>query len=420
MIINSLLDTDLYKLTMQQWVLHNDPSGVVRYDFQSRTGYPRPRVPLAVRRDTPKAIINAPIQSNFVFPTQHIKDQVIKEIEHLCSLSFSDNELQYLASRRYFTEDYIEFLRYFTLNPDLVHVSEDKHGFLKLHIKGPWMYTILFETPVLAIISEIAKAGLPTESNYTERAQSWETKAASLATQPFHPTNLKVADFGTRRRTSYDYHRNIVKACVESNTRYNKWFVGTSNVLFAKEFGITPIGTMAHEYLQAHQGMHGVNLREFQQVALENWAKEYRGDLGIALTDTVNLRTFIRDFDLYLAKLFDGCRHDSGDPLKWGDAIIDRYHDMGIDPKTKTLVFSDGLTVDKAIHIASYFAGKTNTSFGIGTYLTNTSQARKLKESFVIKMTEYNDIPVAKLSDNPNKATIFAPRAVNTLKSVFG
>ena len=193
-------------------------------------------------------------------------------------------------------------------------------------------------------------------------------------------------------------------------------FVGTSNVRFAMEQGLTPLGTMAHEYLQACQAV-GPRLRDSQSFAFNMWAREYRGDLGIALSDVVGLEAFLRDFDLFFCKLFDGVRHDSGDPFEWGDKLIAHYQKMRIDPRTKTMVFSDSLDVPLAIRLYEYFKGRAQTSFGIGTNLTNDLGYESLQ--IVIKMTRCNGQPVAKISDAPSKTMDYDPSYVNYLREVF-
>jgi len=208
--------------------------------------------------------------------------------------------------------------------------------------------------------------------------------------------NYKYADFGTRRRHSRAYQELVLERLLRLTPNY---FVGTSNVHFAKQFNVKPIGTMAHEWLQAFQAL--TRVADSQKLALETWANEYRGDLGIALSDVVGFDAFLRDFDKYFSKLFDGCRHDSGDPFEWGDKLIEHYELMGINPHTKTAVFSDGLNFKEANKIYDYFHKRINTSFGIGTYLINNCGFIPLQ--IVIKMIECNGSPVAKISDSPGK-----------------
>ncbi len=193
-------------------------------------------------------------------------------------------------------------------------------------------------------------------------------------------------------------------------------FVGTSNVRLALEHGLTPLGTMAHEYLQACQAV-GPRLRDSQVFAFNTWAREYRGDLGIALSDVCGMDAFLRDFDLFFCKLFDGVRHDSGDPFEWGEKLIAHYQKMRIDPRSKTMVFSDSLNVPLAVRLFEYFKGRSQTAFGIGTNLTNDIGSEALQ--IVIKMTRCNGQPVAKISDEPSKAMDYDPSYVAYLREVF-
>ena len=192
--------------------------------------------------------------------------------------------------------------------------------------------------------------------------------------------------------------------------------VGTSNVLFAMQQDMTPLGTMAHEYLQACQAV-GPRLRDSQTFAFNTWAREYRGDLGIALSDVCGMDAFLRDFDLFFCKLFDGVRHDSADPFEWGEKLIAHYRRMRIDPLTKTMVFSDSLDVPLAISLFEYFRGRALTAFGIGTNLTNDLGYEALQ--IVIKMTRCNGQPVAKISDEPSKTMDYDPSYVAYLREVF-
>jgi nicotinate phosphoribosyltransferase len=220
-------------------------------------------------------------------------------------------------------------------------------------------------------------------------------------------------DFGLRRRYSAALQERVVEQLLAGAPQY---FRGTSNVLLAKRLGITPIGTMAHEYLQAYQAF-GFRLRDFQKAALEGWVQEYRGDLGIALTDVVGMDAFLRDFDLYFAKLFDGLRHDSGDPVAWGEKAIAHYQKLRIDPRTRRLVFSDGLDLPRALELYRHFNGRTQTGFGIGTNLTNDTSEQPL--NLVMKLTSCNGQPVAKLSDAPGKTLCTDQTFVGYLRQVF-
>jgi nicotinate phosphoribosyltransferase len=367
MIITSLLDTDLYKFTMGQVVLHKYPSAMVRYRFKCRN-----KMDLA----------------------EHI-EEIRSEIRSLCTLRFNREELDFLRTIPFLKPDFIEYLRLLSLNPDYVNVYIDENKELAIEVFGPWISTIWFEVPVLAIVSEVwGKYNNVIQPGMNKLQQKVLFLAdAAEAAGPF-----TFADFGTRRRYSFEWQRNYVVPAMVANFPHH--FVGTSNVLIAKELNIKYIGTMAHEFLMAHQQL-GFRMADFQKAALQAWADEYRGHLGTALTDTVGMKAFLRDFDLYFAKLFDGCRHDSGDPYDWAYSLIKHLHELNIDPKTKTAVFSDGLDFNKMIGLASAFNDKIRTSFGIGTNLTN--DMGMTPPNIVMKMTECNGRPVAKISDSPGK-----------------
>ncbi|MBF0103571.1 MAG: nicotinate phosphoribosyltransferase [Desulfobacterales bacterium] len=369
MIIPSLLDTDLYKLTMMQAVLHHFPWAMVEYEFTCRNEHVDFRL---------------------------IADDIQKEIYDLCQMRFTPKELDYLRSLRFIKEDFVQFLRLFQFNPEFVCIKNDADGFA-LTIKGPWLHTILFEVPVLAIVSELYYAKCQPEPDFTLGRNKLKAKIQLVQESNQSDLNFLFSDFGTRRRFSYRWQAEIVDALVQQLPDH---FWGTSNVHFAMKHHIRPVGTMAHEWLMGCQAL-GPKLVNSQRFALEHWAHEYRGDLGIALSDVVGFEAFLNDFDLYFAKLFDGCRHDSGDPLIWGNRLLSHYAKFNIDPRTKIAVFSDGLTFPKAIDLARHFKGKIKTSFGIGTNLTNDISSTPIQ--IVIKMTHCQGTPVAKISDSPGK-----------------
>lgn len=384
MIIESLLDSDLYKFTMMQAVLHNAPSANVEYRLINR----QPEVDL-----------------------RPYVDAINEEIDALCQLWFTKDELAYLSEFNFFKSEFIEFLRIFELNRDFITVVAGEKE-LEVNIKGPWLHTILFEVPVMAIISEVANTTLYPEPDYAEGRRRLAQKI-ELIKQSNVSSDYKFCDFGTRRRFSAKWQREVIDTL---NQAYPSHFVGTSNVYFAKQFGIKPIGTMGHEYFQAYQAL-GSRLVDSQKAALQSWADEYRGDLGIALSDTYGTDAFLRDFDLYFCKLFDGVRHDSGDPISWGERMIKHYQANRIDPKNKTLVFGDSLTIDKTLELFSHFHERVGVAFGIGTKLTNDLGYRALQ--IVIKMTRCNDQPVAKISDEPQKTICDDPSYLYYLKHVF-
>jgi nicotinate phosphoribosyltransferase len=366
--IDSLLDTDLYKFTMQQVVLHHFPSALVEYKFKCR--------------------------NEGVDLARHAR-RVREEIDHLCSLSFREDELDYLASLRYIKPSYVAFLRGFKLNPDHVSVEPLADGALDIRIRGPWFHAILFEVPILSIVNHVNFESQATPARLAQGRARLDAKIALLEEAP---EAFKFSDFGTRRRFSGPWQREVVERLAKAQPQR---MAGTSNTLLAKELGLMPIGTMAHEYLQAFQAL-GSGLRSFQKDAFETWAQEYRGDLGIALSDIVGVDAFLRDFDLYFCKLFDGARHDSGDPFEWGEKIIAHYEKHRVDPRSKSLIFSDGLDFPLALRLHERFAERSKPAFGIGTHLTNDLGLKAL--NVVIKMVKCNDLPVAKISDSPGKA----------------
>ena len=372
MIITSLLDTDLYKFTMMQVVLHQFPGAQVSYKFRCRN----PGIALAP----------------FV-------EEIRREIRSLCSLNFKESELQYLRSFRFIKSDFVDFLGLFRLNEKYIEVTPLPNGEIDIHIHGPWLHTILFEIPVLAIVNEVYFRNTQKVPDLMEGRRRLDTKIAQLQADGLQ--TLKIADYGTRRRFSRAWQEEVLRVMsARLGTGPQGQFAGTSNVYYAFLLGLTPLGTMAHEYLQACQAL-GPRLRDSQVFAFESWAKEYRGDLGIALSDVYGLNAFLRDFDMFFCKLFDGARHDSGDPFNWGERMIQHYRDNRVDPRTKTLIFSDSLTVPRTIELFQQFNGRCQLAFGIGTNLTNDLGYEPLQ--IVIKMTRCNGQPVAKISDSPGK-----------------
>ncbi|AGF47024.1 nicotinate phosphoribosyltransferase [Candidatus Kinetoplastibacterium desouzaii TCC079E] len=386
MIINSLLDTDLYKFSMMQVVLHHFPSAYVEYRYKCRT----PGINL----------------------TPYI-DEIRDEIINLCSLRFTDDELDYLGSLRFIKSDFIDFLRIFYLSEKSITIeNSETTGEININVKGPWLHTILFEIPILAIVNEVYFRHNSENLNFEEGRRRLESKI-SLVLQDSNLSDFRVAEYGTRRRFSKQWHEEVVS---KMKCDMGKNFLGTSNVMLAKKYQVSPLGTMGHEYLQACQAL-GPRLRDSQVFAFDIWAKEYRGDLGIVLSDVYGIDAFLRDFDTYFCKLFDGARHDSGDPFNWGNRLLDHYQKNRVDPRNKTLVFSDALTFPKAIELRKYFSGRCKITFGIGTNLTNDLGYRPLQ--IVMKMVRCNGQPVAKVSDNPEKIICDDPEYLSYLRKVF-
>ncbi|RRH82337.1 nicotinate phosphoribosyltransferase [Variovorax beijingensis] len=399
MIIHSLLDTDLYKFTMMQVVLHHFPGARVEYRFKCRN----PGIDLA-----------------------QFAGQIREEVRSLCSLQFRDAELAYLRSMRFIKSDFVDFLGLFRLNEKYISITPQPSGELEIRIKGPWLHTILFEIPVLAIVNEVYFRNTQKKPDFEEGRRRLETKIGQL--QDAGLSDLKIADYGTRRRFSKDWHEEVLRTLnarlgavtsppvqAEPGARLPQ-LAGTSNVLYAMKLGLIPLGTMAHEYLQACQGL-GPRLRDSQIFGFESWAREYRGDLGIALSDVYGMSAFLRDFDLYFCKLFDGARHDSGDPFQWGERMLAHYIANRVDPRTKTLIFSDSLTVPRTVELYQQFRGRCQLAFGIGTNLTNDLGYEPLQ--IVIKMINCNGQPVAKLSDTPSKNMCEDEKYLAYLRQVF-
>ncbi|WP_130620307.1 nicotinate phosphoribosyltransferase [Dyella amyloliquefaciens] len=387
MIVSSLLDTDLYKFSMMQVVLHHYPAAQVEYKFKCRN----PGVDLVPYIDEIKA-----------------------ELRQLCSLRFTVEELDYLRGWRFIKSDFVDFLGLFQLNAKYIdiHPAQDGAGEIEIRIRGPWLHTILFEVPLLAIVNEVYFRNTQPGLDLEEGRRRLREKIALLRDSDGFE-NCRVADYGTRRRFSRSWHEEVVTTLRDG---LGSQFAGTSNVWLAWKLGLTPLGTLAHEYLQAHQAL-GPRLRDSQVAALETWAREYRGDLGIALSDVYGLSAFLRDFDMYFCKLFDGTRHDSGDPFAWGERVLAHYRANRVDPRTKVLVFSDGLDIPKVMALYKHFHGRCQLAFGVGTNLTNDVGPEPLQ--IVIKMIRCNGQPVAKISDSPGKNMCEDNAYVTYLRQVF-
>lgn len=387
-IIQSMLDTDFYKLSMMQAILHNYPNAEVEWEFRCRD------------------------KEDFTAYIPEIREQ----IERLADLQLTEDEENYLAHISFLKPDFIRFLRLFRFNPRYVTVTTDEDKQLSIVLKGPWLHIVLFEIPLLAIISEVRNRNRypqislqsVTDRLY-EKLNNLDRDASDIELEGF-----KLADYGTRRRFSYNTQQAVVEILKKE---FPGQFVGTSNVHLARICGIKPMGTMAHEWIMAHQQL-GFRLIDSQSAALDCWVREYRGLLGIALTDCITMDAFLADFDLYFAKLFDGLRHDSGDPIVWAEKAIAHYKKLGIDPRTKTLVFSDGLDLPKALSIYRQLHNRIHVSFGIGTNLTCDIEGVS-PTNMVIKMVSCNGQPVAKISDSPGKTQCRDESYVSYLKHVF-
>ena len=391
-VIHSLLETDLYKFTMWQTMLHRHPQARAEYRFVCR---------------------NAP-----AFPLAELLPEVDEQLDHLCSLSFSEEELGWLGALRYIKNDFVDFLRIFKFQRRFIQASIARDGqTLQVVADGPQVHVMAFEIYVLAIVNELYFRRSDQAAALAEGRTRLQAKIAALCAfgewEPPRAHPFEFFDFGVRRRFSGAWQEEVVRTLKDEVPEF---FKGTSNVHLARKFGLVAIGTMAHEYLQSYQAFD-VRLRDFQKMALENWVQEYRGDLGVALTDVVGMDAFLADFDLYFAKLFDGLRHDSGDPVAWGEKALAHYAKLRIDAHTKRLTFSDGLDLETAFSIWRHFADRTQLGFGIGTTLTNDVGLVPL--NIVMKLTQCNGQPVAKLSDSPGKTLCKDETFLAYLRQVF-
>ena len=388
-VIHSLLETDLYKFTMWQTMLHRHPQVRAEYRFVCRNAS--------------------------AYPLAELLDEVNQQLDHLCTLSLTEDELAYLGGLRYIKPDFVDFLRIFRFQRRFIEARAAGET-LEIVASGPQVHVMAFEIHVLALVNELyfrrfdASAALATGR---ARLQAKLEQLRAFETEPPRRHPFEFFDFGVRRRFSGAWQEEVVRTL---QNEVPQFFKGTSNVHLAHRLGLIAIGTMAHEYLQSYQALD-VRLRDFQKAALEDWVQEYRGDLGIALTDVVGMDAFLADFDLYFAKLFDGLRHDSGDPFVWGEKALAHYAKLRIDAHTKRLVFSDGLDLDKAFAIYRHFADRTPLGFGIGTNLSNDVGLTPL--NIVMKLVRCNGQPVAKLSDSPGKTLCNDQTFLAYLRQVF-
>ena len=381
-VVVSLLDTDLYKFNMNQVMFHKHTNLNGTYIFKCRN-------------------------QGIVF-TPEMVEEINAQIDHLCTLRFSDEELDYLNSLRFIKSDYVEFLRLWHPIRKYVTCHGNPDGSLYIQVDGPLFSVMQFEIYLLEIVNEVY---FRMKYNYLALVDSAQEKlVAKIAGFKTGKYNFKFAEFGCRRRLSREWQDYVVGELLKTGH-----CVGTSNVYLAMKYGCTPIGTYAHEYVQMYQGVPGVTLAYTNKVAMEEWFDEFQGDNGTALTDTLGTDLFLMDFNKLQATCYTGVRHDSGDPIEWGEKIIAHYEKLGIDPKTKTLLFSDSLNFDKAEQIYNHFKDRINVSFGIGTFLSNDTHVDAL--NIVIKLQYVNGHPVAKLSDTPGKAMCQEPQYVEYLKN---
>ena len=369
-IVLSLLDTDLYKFNMDQVIFHKHTDLNGEYYFKCRN-------------------------EGIVF-TREMVDEINAQIDHLCTLRFTREELDYLSSIRFIKNDYVEFLRLWHPIREYVTTQWSPSGELSLVVKGPLFSAMQFEIYLLEIINEVY---FRMQYDYEVlRASAQERLNRKIEAFQNGTYTFTFAEFGARRRLSREWEDVVVRRLATET----KNCVGTSNVYLAKKHSLKPIGTYAHEFVQMYQGIDSIPLAYTNHYAMQDWYDEYDGDNGTALTDTITTDLFLLDFNRSMVNNYSGVRHDSGDPYVWGEKIIAHYKKYGVDPRAKQLLFSDSLDFDRAQALYDYFRDKTRVSFGIGTYCANDTCAEPL--NIVIKLQYVNGRPVAKLSDNPEKA----------------
>ena len=369
-IIVSLLDTDLYKFNMDQVIFHTHTNLSGEYYFKCRN-------------------------AGVVF-TGEMLAEINAQIDHLCSLRFTNEELDYLRSIRFIKNDYVEFLRLWHPVREYVTTGLNENGELSVVVKGPLFSAMQFEIHLLEIINEVYfRMNYDYETLRQSAVERLDRKIADFGSGKY---TFRFAEFGARRRLSREWEDVVIRRLA----RETNACVGTSNVYFAKKYNLTPIGTYAHEFVQMYQGIDSIPLAYTNHYAMRDWYNEYDGDNGTALTDTVTTDLFLLDFNRSMVNNYTGVRHDSGDPYEWGEKIIAHYKKYGVDPRTKMLLFSDSLDFDRAQALYDYFKDKAKVSFGIGTFCANDTCVDPL--NIVIKLQYVNGRPVAKLSDNPGKA----------------
>jgi nicotinate phosphoribosyltransferase len=385
-ILTSLLDTDAYKLHMQQAVFHRYPAISVAAEFRCR---------------------GDELLGEYA-------DEIGAQIALMSQLALTDAEFNYLSGLPFFREDYLNWLRDFRYDPQQVQI-ENHAGKLHIRIAGPWREVIMWEVPLLAVISEVVHRHRSQDVTPEMAVAHLRNKLAQFKamSSDVDISRFKLMDFGTRRRFSQAVQQAIVTT-LKSEFPY---LVGTSNYDLAHQLDLAPVGTQAHEWFQAHQQISPV-LANSQRAALQAWLDEYPDQLGIALTDCITMDAFLRDFGPQFAQRYQGLRHDSGDPFEWGEKAIAHFQKLGIDPMSKTLVFSDNLDLDKALALYRHFYQRVNLVFGIGTRLTCDIPGVK-PLNIVIKLVECKGKPVAKLSDSPGKTICQDQAFVKALRKAF-
>lgn len=334
MVIKTILDTDLYKFTTSYAYIKLFPYAMGTFTF--------------IDRDDTEY-------------TEGFLEALKSEIHNLSMVKLTSEELEYMASHcRFLPRVYWEWLSSFRFDPDKIEVGLDEHRHLQMRVTDYLYKVTLYEVPLLAIVSEI-------RNQFLNRIPDKETLLLRLADKVklSNDHQMPFSEFGTRRRFSFDVQKLVV-AYLKENARY---CTGTSNCYLAMKYDMRPMGTHPHEWFMFHGAQFGYKHANY--MALENWVNVYDGDLGTALSDTYTSDSFLSNFSRKQAKLFDGVRCDSGDEIEFIDRLIDRYKELGIDPTTKTIIFSNALDFGKALQIFEYCKGKIRCSFGIGTNLTN-------------------------------------------------
>ena len=382
-IVISLLDTDLYKFNMDQVIFHKHTDLCGEYHFKCRN-------------------------EGVVF-TQEMLEEINSQIDHLCTLRFTKEELDYLRSIRFIKNDYVEFLRLWHPIREYVTTGLSEDGKLSVVVRGPLFSAMQFEIYLLEIVNEVYfRMNFDYEKLLKSAQERLNKKIRAFNDGTY---TFTFAEFGCRRRLSREWEDVVVKR-LATETRN---CAGTSNVYLAKKHNLKPIGTYAHEFVQMYQGIDSIPLAYTNHYAMQDWYDEYDGDNGTALTDTVTTDLFLLDFNRSMVNNYSGVRHDSGDPYEWGEKIIAHYEKYGVDPRTKQLLFSDSLSFDKAQALYDHFRDRAKVSFGIGTFCSNDTCEEAL--NIVIKLQYVNGRPVAKLSDNPEKAMCMENDYLAYLKS---
>ena len=386
-IINSLLETDAYKFSMGQAIYHQFSDYKTTWSFKCR--------------------------NTDVHFTEEMVEEIKRQIKLYCGLRFQEDELTYLDNIRWIKGSYCDFLRLWQPNYNDFTITTDAPCGLSIETRGTWLNTSMYEIPTLAIVNEVYfRMAYDYDTLFESFKRRLNEKVSKLENGEYEMGGF--SEFGIRRRLSGEAQELAVKTLRDAKFEGSK-FVGTSNVYLARKLGITPVGTMAHEWLMCvGQGNHKHNPAYSNWYALDAWVKEYGVLNGTALTDAITTDCFLKDFQLTYATLFTGVRHDSGNPIEWGEKMIAHYKSLGIDPKTKTLLFSDSLNFEKATWIYRYFKGKVNVAFGIGTFIANDTDVPAL--NIVMKTTLCNGMDVAKISDVEGKGMCKNPDYVHYLK----